>query len=225
MTILTPDLGMIRAFVKRARRVKGASAAATQLLGYSNLTLFKNRDTYSVDEADAVDIFFELRNDIERLSLAQYFCEICCVFGTEGGEASEELRLVLNCLYMLARNRELSPTMIKAIFELRMAAIGGFMPELVECARCGNETENMYFSVTDGTLFCGECAGGIHMPVPTGVLAAMRHICYCDLKRIFSFSLPDEGMKMLSDITESYLLAQTDKEFTALKFYKSLFEI
>ncbi|MBQ5901672.1 MAG: DNA repair protein RecO, partial [Clostridia bacterium] len=78
---------------------------------------------------------------------------------------------------------------------------------------------------TDGTLFCGECAGGIHMPVPTGVLAAMRHICYCDLKRIFSFSLPDEGMKMLSDITETYLLAQTDKEFTALKFYKSLFEI
>ncbi len=225
VTILTSDLGMIRAFVKRARRVKGASAAATQLLGYSNLTLFKNRDTYSVDEADAIDIFFELRSDIERLSLAQYFCEICCVFGTEGGGASEELRLVLNCLYMLARNKELPPVMIKAIFELRMAAIGGFMPELACCARCGNETENMYLSVTDGTLFCGECAGGIHMPVPNGVLAAMRHICYCELKRIFSFSLSDEGMKMLSNITEAYLLAQTDKEFTALKFYKSLFEI
>ena len=61
---MTPDLGMIRAFVKRARRVKGTSAAATQLLGYSNLTLFKNRDTYSVDEADAVDIFFECRYSI-----------------------------------------------------------------------------------------------------------------------------------------------------------------
>ncbi len=216
---------MIRAFVRRARRVKGASAAATGLLGYSNLTLFKNRDTYSVDDADAVDIFFELRSDIERLSLAQYFCEICCAFGTEGGEASEELRLVLNCLYMLARNKDLSPVMIKAIFELRMAVIGGFMPELTACSSCGGETENMYFSLTDGTLFCGECGGGIHMPVPNGVLAAMRHISHCRLERIFSFSLPDEGLKMLSLVTEAYLLAQTDKEFTALNFYKSLFEI
>lgn len=57
VTVLTPDLGVIRAFVRRARRLKGNSAAATQLLGYSELTLFCNRDTYTIDEADPIDIF------------------------------------------------------------------------------------------------------------------------------------------------------------------------
>lgn len=225
VTILTPDLGVIRAFVKRARRIKGTSAAATQLLGFSNLSLFHNRDTYTVDEAEAVDIFFELRSDIERLSLAQYFCEVCCLFGTEGSEAGDELRLILNCLHMLARNKELPPVMIKAIFELRMAVIGGFMPELHGCAKCGQNTDNMYFSLSDGSLFCGDCAAGIHIPVQKGVLAAMRYICSCELERIFKFSLPESGLKQLSDITEAYLSAQTDKKFTALEFYKSLFDL
>ncbi len=230
VTILTADLGVIRAFVKRARRIKGTSAAATQLLGYSELSLFHNRDTYTVDEADAIDIFFELRSDIERLSLAQYFCEVCCLFGTEGNGASDELRLVLNCLHMLARNGQLSPVMIKAIFELRMAAISGFMPELGGCSRCGGDGEKrqcgdgekMFFGLSEGTLFCGGCAAQNHIPVQKGVLAAMRHICSCPLERIFSFSLPDEGLLQLSQITEAYLLAQTDREFTALAFYKTL---
>jgi len=225
VTILTPDLGVIRAFVKKARRIKGASAAATQLLGYSNLSLFRNRDTYTVDEADAIDIFFELRSDIERLALAQYFCEICSTVGTEGNESAEELRLILNCLHMLARNETCVPMMIKAIFELRMAAVSGFMPELHECSHCAKNSDNMFFSVTDGTLFCSECATGIHYPVQKGVLAAMRHICSCEFQRIFSFSLPEEGLRQLSNITEAYLLAQTDREFAALSFYKSLFDL
>ena len=119
---------MIRAFVKRARRVKGTSAAATQLLGYSNLTLFKNRDTYSVDEADAVDIFFELRGDIERLSLAQYFCELAFNFAVNGANNNEFLRLILNSLHFLTVEKRYPP-LIKAITELRIAAISGYAPD------------------------------------------------------------------------------------------------
>lgn len=223
VTVLTPDLGVIRAFVRRARRLKGNSAAATQLLGYSELTLFCNRDTYTIDEADPIDIFFELRSDIERLSLAQYFCEMCCVFGAEGVGAEEELRLILNCLHLLARFDRLSPTAIKAIFELRMAAISGFMPELSGCADCGDDNGEMRFSLVDGTLFCSKCDSGNHVPVQRGVLAAMRHICSSPLERLFSFSLPDEGIKQLSQITENYILAQSGCDFAALSFYKSLF--
>ncbi|MBQ2388727.1 MAG: DNA repair protein RecO [Clostridia bacterium] len=225
ITLLTADHGVIRAFVKRARRLKGTSAAATQLLGYSQFSLFRNRDTYTVDEAEAIDIFFELRNDIERLSLAQYFCEICSVLGTEGSSAADELRLTLNCLHMLARNSTLPPIMIKVIFEMRMAAISGFMPELHGCLRCEDTEGEMFFNLNEGVIFCGKCAQNGCKPLPKGVLAALRHICSCPLERVFSFSLSDEGLRILSEITEQYLMAQVDHDFTALAFYKSLFEL
>ena len=44
----------------------------------------------------------------------------------------------------------------------------------------------------------------------------------CDGKRLFSFSLPQQSLKCLSDITETYLLTQLERGFFTLDFYKSL---
>ena len=43
---------------------------------YSRLTLYRGRESYIVDDAKAIDVFFGLSEDIEKLSLANYFCEL-----------------------------------------------------------------------------------------------------------------------------------------------------
>ena len=63
------------------------------------------------------------------------------------------------------------------------------------------------------------------MPISEGVLDAMRYICSCDPKKLFSFHLPDESMAFLSQATESYLAAQLERGFSALDFYKSLLNL
>jgi len=60
------------------------------------------------------------------------------------------------------------------------------------------------------------------MPVSEGILNAMRYICSCDQKRIFSFSLSDAAMESLSGITETFLVTQLERGFSSLDFYKSL---
>ena len=60
------------------------------------------------------------------------------------------------------------------------------------------------------------------MPVSPGILDAMRYICFCDSKKLFSFQLPDEGLENLSTITEVYLSTQIERGFSTLDFYKSL---
>ena len=61
------------------------------------------------------------------------------------------------------------------------------------------------------------------MPVTPAMLEAMRYICLCDPKKLFSFQLRPETMEKLASLTESYLLTQLERSFSALDFYKSLF--
>ena len=51
-------------------------------------------------------MFFELRSDIEKLALAQYFAELACELSPQDEQATDYLRLMLNALYMLAHDKK-----------------------------------------------------------------------------------------------------------------------
>ena len=73
VTALTKDLGVVRASARGARNLKNRNASATQLLSYSRLSLYKGREKYIIDDAEPLQVFFDLRSDLEKLALAQYF--------------------------------------------------------------------------------------------------------------------------------------------------------
>ena len=50
VTVLTRDLGVIRAFVHGGNKVKGKTISATDVLCYSSFTVSRNRDTYTISE-------------------------------------------------------------------------------------------------------------------------------------------------------------------------------
>ena len=65
--ILTGDLGLISAFANGTKKVKSRTAsAAVSPMTYSRLTLYCGRESYIVDDAKAIDVFFGLREDIEK---------------------------------------------------------------------------------------------------------------------------------------------------------------
>ena len=68
VTVLTRDKGIIKAFASGAMRLSGKNAG-TSLLSYSHLTLYKSRDTYKINEASVINMFFSLRGDIDRKSV------------------------------------------------------------------------------------------------------------------------------------------------------------
>ena len=86
VTILTRDEGVVRAFARRAKNLKDSKNAGTGLLCYSRLKLSRGRDTYNVNEAFPIEIFFELRQDVTALALAQYFCQLAGELVPEGVE-------------------------------------------------------------------------------------------------------------------------------------------
>ena len=60
------------------------------------------------------------------------------------------------------------------------------------------------------------------MPLDASVLQAMEHIVYGDPKRLFSFPLEPIGLRLFSDLTESYLHTQLERGFQTLDFYKQV---
>ncbi len=219
---MTRDMGVIRAFAVGAKSIKSKRGSATGLLSYSNFHLEKKGDTYKVIEATANKIFFGAGSDILILSVAQYFCELCAVLGPVDAEGEELLRLILYSLYFLTEKKR-SVNLIKAITEFRIAAISGYAPNLIACEGCGNFQDNrMYFKISDGTLYCNDCQISGCIAIDRTTLDAMRHIVFSEFDKLYSFNIPDDATKKLTDITEKYILYQTEHKFPTLDFYHSI---
>lgn len=222
VTLLTADYGLVKAFVRRAKNIKSNNVSATSLFAYSEFTLYRSREAYVVDNAVANEVFFDLRKDINALSLAQYFVQLAYFLCTEEQPAPDTLRLLLNALHLLCKGKK-SHKLIKSVVELRMLALGGYMPNLLACYRCGTyESEVMYFDVQEGCIYCQDCFRNNALTAPLGVITAMRYICLSDLGKVFSFNIGEENMNILSDITEKYTLSRIDGRLTTLDFYKAI---
>ena len=224
LVILTKEHGIIRAFADGVRRMKNKNSAATSLLCYSNFTLYQNKDTYKISDSSPIELFFDLRYHLEELSLAQYFCEMALRLTPEEFEPTEILRLLLNSLHFLT-NQSKPIDIVKAVTELKLISLAGFMPNLTGCAMCGEEG-SFRFSYSEGCLFCLECGTDIKDTTvlnPT-VLASMRHIIYSDFSKIYSFEIPEKDAEILSLITEKYVSVQSECRFKTLEFYKSVKE-
>lgn len=224
--VLTKDLGVIRAFVRGAKNIKNPKSTATGLLCYSKLSVYKGKDAYSIDEAEVLELFFDLRKDIEKMSLAQYFCELANYICPQEQSAEKQLSLILNALHLLSTTNK-SQALIKACVELRLASFAGYMPDLVMCRDCGEyETPVMMFLLSKGALKCTECfkksPSDKAVPLDTGLLHALRHIVFSEDKKVFSFSLSDDGLEKLNYITENYLAGVLEKDFSTLHFYKTI---
>ena len=224
LTVLTAEHGRVSAKVRGLRRKNSPLSAPCQLLALAEFTFFEYKDSYTVNEAHTIELFTPLRRDLQKLSLGTYFAQAAEVIAQEDMPNPELLSLVLNCLFALSQ-LGVSEEMAKSVFELRLTCLAGYTPDLFGCHSCGERNPDC-FDISEGKLECGRChsgiSTGIRMPVNAGILDAMRYICTCNPKKLFSFDLPRESFQQLSTITETYLCAQLERGFSTLDFYKSL---
>lgn len=224
--ILTRDRGLVTAKARGVRRSRSPIKSACQLLAYSEFNLFEYREKLTVQEAEPIEQFRELRDELELFALGSYLAQTVSVVAQEDAPNPELVSLILNALYALAKLRK-PQLLVKAAYELRLARLAGFEPELEACPVCGAQTQDR-FDLSLGAAVCADCHpegnAGIRMPITPTVLDAMRYICWCDGKKLFSFRLDEEQLKMLSSVTEAYLMTQLEHSFSTLDFYKSLLQ-
>ena len=224
LTVLTADRGKIPLIARGARRKNSRLAASCQLPAYSELTLYKRGSWYMLDEASPLELFDALGRDIVLLSLASWFCELTEAVCAEETPAPEMLSLLLNALYALCYLGK-EPRLVKAAYQFRLLALAGFEPLASECAVCGREKpETPMLDVLHGVVHCGGCKqpGGLSMPLTAAGLAALRHILYCDSRRLYAFTLEPAALRGLDQAGEAFAASQLERSFRTLDYYKSL---
>ena len=246
LTVLCEQYGKISFKAAGVRSFKNKNIVSAQPFAYSEFTLFKTPSFIRMNEASLIEGFYKIRTDLSALALAVYLSDIASVICV--GESEDEgdiLKLLLNCLYMLA-NQKMPQKTIKAVFELRALTKSGFMPNLEECESCfrknfGGDT-TIFFDYIGGNLICGECVGNSDQDEKSGqggesgewdgqsqkklarisgdVLDAMRFVTAARDEKLFSFALHEDIIEELSRICEKYLLEQLGMNIDSLKYYK-----
>lgn len=224
LTLLTSTDGKITAKARGALRKNSRTAAATQQLTYSEMTLFGNRGKWTVNEAAVRESFGGLRADLEKFALGSYFAECLEAVSVEDQPDPALLQLGLNSLYALSREL-CGMEQIKAVFEMRLMCLAGYTPALMSCCVCGKEEpDRPVLSLGQGAVCCRECAGyeDANAPLCEGSLKALRYIVEANPKQIFSFSIADDARERLAGAAERYLLMHMERRFATLEYWKQI---
>lgn len=241
LSVLTAELGRITVLSKGSRSMRGTQMGVSQLYTYGNFEIYRRGTMYILKGGTAIQPFYSLCMDIDRLNLAAYLCDVTCDLTDEGEEAGDMMRLLLNSLYAISR--DLYPrALIKGVFELRAAAISGYAPEVSGCSFCGNETpEYFYLDVMNGSFLCADCLSkrkpaaqsntvyddireaDVLCGLSPAAYAAFSYAIEAPLERLFAFELIDPDDKNLFEkAAETYLLSHLGHGFDTLNFYRSM---
>lgn len=230
LTVLTPDLGRISVRCRGVRALKSRRFASAQLYCYSDLQLSEKDGIYALEEGDVLESFFGLRDRLEAIACAGYFAELLLTSTVEGEGDEEILRLTLNCFYYLATRTDIPVTLPKAVFEARLVALLGMMPDLSSCSECGEPVGVGWLDLAGGVGVCSSCAlqenptgeSKTLLPLDPDLTRLFHYVSSAPLKKIFSFRAEAELLEGFGRIAEQYLLYHLGRKFDTLTFLHSI---
>ena len=214
ITILTPDLGKIGCAAKGARRPKSALMSGTQFLCFADFIIYKGINSYNINSSEPIEIFYNIRLDIEKLEYASRVTKIIKDVSKENESSYKVLQLVLNTIYMISESDK-DLDFILSVFKLRLLSIIGFRPIVEKCVNCDEKDNLTFFSFKDNGLKCEHCGrldkGAVNISKATE--KAIKFIVWAEPKKIFSFEMSDENKKQLNLISKVYLNNCLEKEY------------
>lgn len=238
INVLTAERGRISVLVRGAVRLRGRFTASTRLFCYSEFVVYEREGKYTLNDATFIENYFDLCEDFDRMTVGTYVLNTAEYVTSEEQPEGEVLRLALNTLWALTHFKNKDYRLIKGVYEMRLAMIIGFAPNLVSCQECGHgvEEETLYLNVMEGSMTCRTCnkknfkevyfednrqvdsmrTAQIVIPLAPASVLAMQHALYADMPKLFAFSLADELVPEFSYACEKYLENHADHHFAVL---------
>lgn len=206
LTILTPGLGKISCAAKGARRPKSSLLAGSQYLCFGEYILYKGASTYNINSCDTIEVFYNVRTDLEKLENVAEITKLVQLVTTENQNSYKILQLLLNTIYVISElDKDLR--LVNSIFKLRLMSILGFSPRIVKCCNCDEKDNLKYFSFRDKGLKCEACGkqdkGAMEITEETE--KAIKYAILAPAKKLYSFKIPEESIKELEIIAKLYV--------------------
>ncbi len=188
--------------------------SGTQFLCFGEYILYKGNNTYNINSCESIEMFYDIRIDLDKLKYAVYITKIINDVTTENQNSYKILQLFLNTLYVISKT-EKDLDLVISIFRIRLMSIIGFRPNVDKCTACGGKEEFSYFSLLDNGFKCTNCGrldkGAIQISETTK--DAIRYIILSDAKKIYSFEVNEEAKRELDIVSKLYINEKLEKEY------------
>lgn len=157
LSLFTREAGKLRAVAKGARKLRSRKAGHLEPFTHVKLMLARGRDFWIVTQAETIDAFMPIRDDLVRTAYAAYVIELLDRFTYEEGENRALFQLLVETLQRVAGMPD--PFIAVRYYEIQLLDLLGFRPQLNNCTACGAEIkpENQYFDVVQGGVLCPRC--------------------------------------------------------------------
>ena len=180
LKLFTPDRGKISAIAKGARKPKSKIGGHLELFARSDVLIHKGRNLDILSQAELVEPYLGLRDDLRRGAYANYTAELLDRFTTDEDAAQSELfDLLHHSLHRIAADAD--PRLTARFYELHLLGLAGFLPELMECviSREPLRPQDQFFSNDEGGAVSPSAAAQVSTPLAPldfHTLKLLRHL-------------------------------------------------
>ncbi len=227
LTVYTQDHGKIRGIVKGVRDTRAKYGSTFEPFSLNEILFYKRRkggDLHQITHADTVDMFYEVREDLEKLAYACYFVELIDEL-VETEEAHPEIFTLLH-ESILFLNSGASVKRAARIFEVKLLELLGLVPEIQACAICQTlMPEPAFFNPSSGGILCRNCAGksqGIKIPVSKGTLNFLAHVRRSEIRSLYSVKVAQEVGEELEKILRRFVDFHLHYPLKSLQFMEKM---
>ncbi|MCU1497486.1 MAG: recO [Acidimicrobiales bacterium] len=153
ITLMTERHGKVRAVAKGVRKTKSKFGARLEPTSHVALQLYEGRELDIVTQAESIDHFKAIREDLDRLTRAVTMLEAVDQLSLEREPNPDLYRMLLGALRTVAARNS---ALVVAGFHWKILALEGFRPQVEGCVVCDTPDGLVAFDPTEGGLLCGE---------------------------------------------------------------------
>ncbi|MSQ15308.1 MAG: DNA repair protein RecO [Dehalococcoidia bacterium] len=220
LTLYTPYLGKTRAIAKGILKPASRKAGHLEVLSHSALLIARGKNLDIVTQAQTIDSFSLIRDDLGKTFAGFYASEIVDRFTEDGVSSYRIYCLLLDTLRWISDAEESSIPL--RYLELHLLEISGYRPELSLCLRCRQplkESTNL-FSPALGGVFCPECGeeGTYYVRISVNALKSMRFLQRSGVEDARRLNVRDALMNEIESILRRYITTVLEREVHSTAF-------
>ena len=151
VVLFTKARGKVRAVAKGVRKTTSRFGSRLEPTSHVALQLYEGRNLDTITQAESLDHFRAIRDDLDRIARAASMLEAVDHITEEREPNGRLFAMLLGALRALAADDH---PLIAPAFFWKLLALEGFAPVVDACVVCGSEESLCAFSLDEGGVTC-----------------------------------------------------------------------
>ncbi len=223
-TLFTRERGKVRAIAKGVRRIASRKSGHLELFTRCRLLLARGRNLEVITQAETVDAYGPLREDLVRTAYAYHLAELTDRLTADENPGPAVFDLLTAMLDALTDAVE--PGLVARYFEIRLLGLVGYRPQLFQCALCRQQLleEGNAFSPSAGGALCPDCVGrpGDALPLDGAAFRVLRFLQTRDWSAAGALRLSPATRGALERLTGAAIEQILERDLSSMGFLRSL---